>query len=496
MAERRLVVFCATCGGHLELPQIGDKLRHNPQDRLQRMVLWNPPLAIHITEQHVAPCIPTAHRTSPHISSRSVDHTPNLEPINRLFPQPVRFLKRVASITQGRLLHEEINLSPIHRTATVKIRAWQLRRSRPEKFVQENAWTSEHIHEIELLVACARTEVDTSSAERIRNLVRHPLNWQWIAGTAEDQGVFPHLYHSIRGNAPEAIPTASLTAWQRKFYGNAARNLYLTRTLSQLLDAFETNRIRVLPYKGPLLATAIYGNLGLRKAGDLDLLVHRRDFRKAKELLLSRGYQIHVALTWKDHLVHHIDGINIDLHQEIAPCWYNYRVTFDDLWDRRSTINLDRKDVATFSLEDLLIVLCLDIVRDTAEATDLRLFKFCDVARVVRSYNARNWELLLEKARQIGARGALLVALRATDDLIGISMPTDIRNMVFSSATVDMIARHAVAMVRDGPPTQKRFPHQTRIIVKVRDRPKDKLLVMLLAIGHTFSRKPRTYGLN
>jgi hypothetical protein len=378
----------------------------------------------------------------------------------------------------------------------VKIRAWPLGRSRRENFVRENAWTSQHVHEIALLVACVRTEVDTSSAERICNLVRQPLNWQWLAGTAEDQGVFPLFYHSIKRNAPEAIPAANQTAWQRKFYGNAARNLYLARTLSQLLDDLESNRIRALPYKGPLLATAVYGNLSLRKAGDLDLLVHRRDFRAAKELLLSRGYQIHVALTWKDHLVHQTDGINIDLHQTIAPRWYNYRVTFDDLWDRRSTINLDGKDLVTFSLEDLLIVLCLDIVRDTAEATDLRLFKFCDLARVVKSCNAGNWQLLLEKAGQIGARGPLLVALRAADDLIGISMPTDIRNMAFSSAAVDIIARHTVAMVRNGPPTQKRFPHQTRIIVKVRDRPKDKLLVTLLAIGHTFSRKPRTYGLN
>jgi hypothetical protein len=409
---------------------------------------------------------------------------------------PFMFFERVASITQGRLLHEEINLSPIHRTTTVKIRVWPLRRSRPENFVHVNAWTSEHVHEIELLVACARTEVDTSSAERIRNLVRQPLNWQWLAGSAEDQGVFPLLFHTIKRNAPEAIPAANLAVWQRQFYGNAARNLYLARTLSQLLDTFKRSRIRVLPYKGPLFATAVYGNLSLRKAGDLDLLVHRHDFRKAKELLLSQGYQIHVALTWKDHLVHQTDNINIDLHQEIAPRWYNYRVTFDHLWDRRSTINLDGKNLDTFSLDDLLILLCLDIVRDTAEATYLRLFKFCDVARVVKSYNAGNWELLLEKTRQIGARGALLVALRATDDLIGISMPSDIRNMVFSSATVDMIARHAVAMVRNGAPIQKRFPHQTRIILKVRERPKDKLLVTLLAIGHTFSRKPRTHELN
>jgi hypothetical protein len=378
----------------------------------------------------------------------------------------------------------------------VNIRAWQLTRSRREKVVRENAWTSEHVHEIALFLACSRTEADASSVERIRSLARQTLNWQWLAGTAEYQGMFPLWYHSIKRNAREAIPTAYLTAWQWKFYRNAARNLYLTRALSQLLDLFEKNSIRALSYKGPLLATAIYGNLALRKAGDLDFLVHRRDFRKAKELLVSRGYRIHVALTWKDHLSHQAEGINIDLHQEIAPRWYNYRITFDDLWNRRTTIKLGGRNLPTFSLEDLLIVLCLDILRDTAEATDLRLFKLCDVVQVVKYYDAAGWELLLEKANQIGARGALFVALRAADDLLGVSMPTDIRNMVVSSTAVDTIARHTVAMVRDGPPTQKRFPHQTRIILKVRERPKDKLLTMFQVIGHTFSRKPRTYALD
>ena len=62
-----------------------ERLINNPQDRAQRMIVWNPSLAVHITEQHVAPCIPTAHRTSPNISPRNADHTPISSPIERLF---------------------------------------------------------------------------------------------------------------------------------------------------------------------------------------------------------------------------------------------------------------------------------------------------------------------------------------------------------------------------------------------------------------------------
>src|SRR6516165_2732249 len=57
-------------------------------DRPQRMILWNPRLAAHVAEQHVALDIPTAHRTSP-ISSRDMTYNPISRPIGRLFPNPV-----------------------------------------------------------------------------------------------------------------------------------------------------------------------------------------------------------------------------------------------------------------------------------------------------------------------------------------------------------------------------------------------------------------------
>jgi hypothetical protein len=54
------------------------------------MILWHPLLAIHVTEQYLAPQIPTAHRTSPTSPSRNADYIQNLGSINRVFPQPVR----------------------------------------------------------------------------------------------------------------------------------------------------------------------------------------------------------------------------------------------------------------------------------------------------------------------------------------------------------------------------------------------------------------------
>src|ERR1700674_3689825 len=60
--------------------QCTQRLVHNLLDRPQRMIQWHPRFAAQIAEQRLAPDISTAHRTFPHISSRSAHYTPYLAP--------------------------------------------------------------------------------------------------------------------------------------------------------------------------------------------------------------------------------------------------------------------------------------------------------------------------------------------------------------------------------------------------------------------------------
>jgi len=61
------------------------RLVHKIADRPQRMIHWHPRLAAHIAEQRFCPRIPTAHPTSPNISSRSAhdrQHWPQSRPFS------------------------------------------------------------------------------------------------------------------------------------------------------------------------------------------------------------------------------------------------------------------------------------------------------------------------------------------------------------------------------------------------------------------------------
>src|SRR5215212_4710817 len=151
--------------------------------------------------------------------------------------------------------------------------------------------------EDELLLCCARTSRPPEMVIRIEALLRRNMDWEYLLRTAGRHGVAPLLYWHLDATCPEAVPEDILNHLREHFRANTLRNLSLTAELLRILNAFGERGIPAVPYKGPALAASVYGNLALREFGDLDILVHRRDVLRAKEVLTSMGYQARYRLT-------------------------------------------------------------------------------------------------------------------------------------------------------------------------------------------------------
>lgn len=57
----------------------------------------------------------------------------------------------------------------------------------------------------------------------------------------------------------------------------------------------EIQNLNIVFLKGEVLSYMAYGNFGLRRSSDIDLLIPRRNIKKAEELLLKKGYTNHIA---------------------------------------------------------------------------------------------------------------------------------------------------------------------------------------------------------
>src|SRR2546422_3546732 len=92
--------------------------------------------------------------------------------------------------------------------------------------------------EAELLLHCARVQVDPKRAERIGELVRQELDWDSLLSVAQRNGLLPLLsFHLNRICAPD-VPRERLQYLRTYFQSNSALNLLLTAELVKLLDQF------------------------------------------------------------------------------------------------------------------------------------------------------------------------------------------------------------------------------------------------------------------
>ena len=117
------------------------------------------------------------------------------------------------------------------------------------------------------------------------------MDWPYVSNLGGRHGLIPLLYKNLKSVCPERVPESVMDNFRNHFLVNAGHNVLRTRELLTLLDLFETHHVHAIPYKGPVLAASVYGDLALRQFSDLDILVQKQDIPKAKDLLISNGYR-------------------------------------------------------------------------------------------------------------------------------------------------------------------------------------------------------------
>jgi hypothetical protein len=278
--------------------------------------------------------------------------------------------------------------------------------------------------EFEVLRQAARVILSAEQTRRLVSLLGHDLDWASLIRQARAHGVMPLLAWQLGNLGQQAVPVDVLAQLRADLQDNAVRNLVLSRELLELLALFHQAGIRVLPFKGPTLTVTAYGNLALRRFMDLDVLVHGRDVGKARDVLLARGYQApegwtarHQALSL--HTIGQLSfqrgpGMLVELHGSLLPGPFSFALEMDELWSRRQTIDLLGREVPSMAAEDLLLLLCAHGAKHLWQ----RLMWVCDVAELVRAQPGLCWERAFERARQLHAKGMLLLGLRLALSLL------------------------------------------------------------------------------
>src|SRR4051812_22161506 len=276
--------------------------------------------------------------------------------------------------------------------------------------------------ELRLIFACARLAPNSA---QVRELAASAINWNKVSDAAEFHGLTPLLLKNIR-EAGATIPADVSRVTAQREAATVRQNLFLTAELLRVHALLKECGIQAVPLKGAVVASNIYGDLGLRPFSDIDLLLPPDQIAKAESAIKTLGYEPEFSIPaehrerWMKQqceLTFRRSGtIRLELHWDIAHPHFALETGVDGFWPRLRTVRVGDATLPNLSPQDLLFTL---IVHGTRHAWS-RMMWLVDVAELLRTSPPIDWEEFLRNAVLRGAKRMVATALLLVRDVFSV----------------------------------------------------------------------------
>jgi hypothetical protein len=282
----------------------------------------------------------------------------------------------------------------------------------------------------EIILCIARREIDS---DRLRHLARQQTDWDYVFTLAYAHGLLPLLHKHLATHASDLVPGHFLSRLKRESVANSQNVLHLVGKQLAVYKLFKENEIPVALFKGPLLAEMAYGEISLRQAGDIDVLISRAHFDQAGALLESLGYEMSPKLTpaqLDSHLGNHCEiqfmrdewFTVVDLHWDLAPRSFVFCVEAEAVLSRLQPVSLAGVAVETFGAEDLVLYQAMH----GAKHLWRRLEWISSLAESLRAIPSLNWDTIVDRAAKARATRMLALGLRLVEKFSDVHVPAHV----------------------------------------------------------------------
>jgi hypothetical protein len=225
------------------------------------------------------------------------------------------------------------------------------------------------------------------------------------------------------GQVPRQVTaTATVELWAA-----TARWSLAERELSRLVGALEEAGVPAVVVKGPAVA-AYYPEPALRTFGDLDLLVLMEQLGPAEAALNGLGYYCSKPGEWAlDHHFHlppmASDGdiLTVDLHWRLDDPERVGCLPTADLWARSETWLIQGSRTARLDGVDQVLHLCRHAM--VQHLGRLGLQPLCDLVLITGSWEAAEWQTLVQRAEEYRLQRAVGFALLLAQSALEMELP-------------------------------------------------------------------------
>jgi len=299
--------------------------------------------------------------------------------------------------------------------------------------------------EVEILMSCARLQLEEKDIRRIRQLVGQEPDWDRLILLAVFHRLTAFVVQNLTAAAADIVPVRTLEILRTRFIQDGATALRQTAELLEILRLFREARIYAIPYKGPVLAAYVYGNLAYRRCMDLDVLISRQDVPRARDLLEKSGYVPRHSMSpaGREFLLNHRhseiferpSSPVLELHWAFAKQRGMFAMGVEELRPRLGTRNVGGVAVPVLNPEDLLLVLCVH----GANHLWSRLEWLCSVAELLKK-EPLNWSEAMRYATDYHVEKYVILGTLLAHDLLGAPIPESVLDRARSDRSIVRLA--------------------------------------------------------
>jgi hypothetical protein len=283
--------------------------------------------------------------------------------------------------------------------------------------------------------------------DTLKDLATRITSWEEAFHSAERHGILPMLYSKLH-LIEKDIPADAMRPAESAFARNAFHCMANAAELLDVLREFENNGIAAMPFKGVVLAASVYGDLTARMAGDLDVLIHRRDLLRGTEILKQRGYELKTEVaedgspaipdSFEYHFERPTDGMVLELRWrlELTPR-FRRNLGIQWVWARRQTVKLAGGEVPSLDPVSNLLVLCMHGSKHEWS----RLIWICDVAKLVLEAEPElDWDFAMREASRIGLLRSLELGVLLAHYSVAAELPPKVLRILETNRNIRKLA--------------------------------------------------------
>jgi hypothetical protein len=337
----------------------------------------------------------------------------------------------------------------------------------------------------DLVRAASCADALESDLGRIRGLLdppvpERPVEWETVFRLADHHGTSALIYQNL-SRLGDVVPAAALAALRQSYERNVHKSLFLARELIRILDGLDAIGIEVIPYKGIVLSEVYYGDMALRRSGDMDLFVRRHDVARIKNAVRELGYTQRVPVpeeAEEDYLASGYEctfdspaGRNLlELQWSLQPRFYAVDFDMDGLFERAVRVAVAGRAVKTPSPEDLVLVLSVHAAKHVWG----RLIWLCDIAQILK-VGTLDWDWVRGQARAFGIERILHVTLLLANRLLAAPIPAPIEKPILEDRAARAFADEIAVDVANGVSYEEEQISYFRLMMQLRERRADRL---------------------